>query len=118
MHDLTLVLSAPLQVNPDDKEFSGFVFKLQANMDPKHRDRIAFVRVCSGRFDKDMQVLHTRTGKTVRLSAPSKLFAQKRETLETAYAGDIVGFVNPGAFSIGALLSRAPCTPRVVYFRF
>eukprot|EP00281_Chroomonas_sp_CCMP1168_P027160 CAMPEP_0206248838 /NCGR_PEP_ID=MMETSP0047_2-20121206/20586_1 /ASSEMBLY_ACC=CAM_ASM_000192 /TAXON_ID=195065 /ORGANISM="Chroomonas mesostigmatica_cf, Strain CCMP1168" /LENGTH=620 /DNA_ID=CAMNT_0053674515 /DNA_START=66 /DNA_END=1928 /DNA_ORIENTATION=- len=93
--------SNELAVKPDDQEFTGFVFKLQANMDPKHRDRIAFVRVCSGRFEKDMQVLHTRSGKTVRLSAPSKLFAQKRETVETAYAGDIVGFVNPGAFSIG-----------------
>jgi len=94
-----------LSVPPDDKEFTGFVFKLQANMDPKHRDRIAFVRVCSGRFDKDMQVLHTRTGKTVRLSAPSKLFAQRRETVDTAYAGDIVGFVNPGAFAIGDTLT-------------
>jgi len=94
-----------ITVLPDDKEFTGFVFKLQANMDPKHRDRIAFVRVCSGRFDKDMQVLHTRTGKTVRLSAPSKLFAQRRETIDTAYAGDIVGFVNPGAFAIGDTLT-------------
>jgi len=88
-------------IPPDSTEFSGFVFKLQANMDPKHRDRIAFVRVCSGKFEKDMQVLHTRTGKTVRLSAPSKLFAQRRETVESAYAGDIIGFVNPGAFAIG-----------------
>uniref|UniRef100_A0A7S0U8T8 Tr-type G domain-containing protein n=1 Tax=Hemiselmis andersenii TaxID=464988 RepID=A0A7S0U8T8_HEMAN len=97
--------SGDTAVPPEDKEFTGFVFKLQANMDPKHRDRIAFVRVCSGRFDKDMQVLHTRTGKTVRLSAPSKLFAQRRETVDTAYAGDIVGFVNPGAFSIGDTLT-------------
>jgi len=93
------------RIEPSSPEFSGFVFKLQANMDPRHRDRIAFVRVCSGRFEKDMQVLHTRTGKTVRLSAPSKLFAQRRETIETAYPGDIVGFVNPGAFSIGDTLT-------------
>ncbi|KAJ1489572.1 peptide chain release factor 3 [Baffinella frigidus] len=99
-------------VDPASDKFSGFVFKLQANMDPKHRDRIAFVRVCSGRFEKDMQahphptpVLHTRTGKTVRLSAPSKLFAQRRETIDVAYPGDIVGFVNPGAFSIGDTIS-------------
>jgi len=92
-------------VAPETQDFSGFVFKLQANMDPRHRDRIAFVRVCSGRFEKDMQVTHTRTGKTIRLSAPSKLFAQRRETIETAYPGDIVGFVNPGAFSIGDTIS-------------
>jgi peptide chain release factor 3 len=92
-------------VAPETQEFSGFVFKLQANMDPRHRDRIAFVRVCSGRFEKDMQVTHVRTGKTIRLSAPSKLFAQRRETIETAYPGDIVGFVNPGAFSIGDTIS-------------
>jgi len=92
-------------VAPETEDFSGFVFKLQANMDPRHRDRIAFVRVCSGRFEKDMQVTHTRTGKTIRLSAPSKLFAQRRETIEVAYPGDIVGFVNPGAFSIGDTIS-------------
>jgi peptide chain release factor 3 len=92
-------------VAPETADFSGFVFKLQANMDPRHRDRIAFVRVCSGRFEKDMQVTHTRTGKTIRLSAPSKLFAQRRETIETAYPGDIVGFVNPGAFCIGDTIS-------------
>jgi len=92
-------------IKPETEDFSGFVFKLQANMDPRHRDRIAFVRVCSGRFEKDMQVTHTRTGKTIRLSAPSKLFAQRRETIETAYPGDIVGFVNPGAFSIGDTIS-------------
>ena len=92
-------------VAPEQGEFSGFVFKIQANMDPRHRDRIAFVRVVSGRFEKDMQVTHTQTGKTIRLSAPSKLFAQRRETIEVAYPGDIVGFVNPGAFSIGDTIS-------------
>jgi peptide chain release factor 3 len=82
-------------------DFSGFVFKLQANMDPKHRDRIAFVRVCSGKFEKDMNVSHARTGKIVRLSRPQKLFAQDREVIETAYPGDVIGLNNPGAFAIG-----------------
>ncbi len=89
------------KIPPTHPEFSGFVFKLQANMDPKHRDRIAFVRVCSGKFEKDMVVKHARTGKTVRLSRPQKLFAQERESVETAYPGDVIGLNNPGAFTIG-----------------
>ncbi|GAB4226594.1 MAG: peptide chain release factor 3 [Stanieria sp.] len=89
------------KVEPTHPEFTGFVFKLQANMDPKHRDRIAFLRVCSGKFEKDMVVKHARTGKTVRLSRPQKLFAQERESVETAYPGDVIGLNNPGAFAIG-----------------
>jgi len=89
------------EVSPTYPEFSGFVFKLQANMDPKHRDRVAFVRVCTGKFEKDMIVNHARTGKTVRLSRPQKLFAQDRESIEEAYAGDVIGLNNPGAFAIG-----------------
>lgn len=73
--------------------FSGFVFKIQANMDPKHRDRIAFLRVCSGKFRRDMSVIHSRTGKSLRLSNASKLFGQQRETVDEAFPGDIVGFV-------------------------
>ncbi len=88
-------------IEPDYPEFTGFVFKLQANMDPKHRDRVAFIRVCSGRFEKDMTVKHARTGKTVRLSRPQKLFAQGRESMEEAYPGDVIGLNNPGAFAIG-----------------
>jgi len=88
-------------VNPDYPEFSGFVFKLQANMDPRHRDRVAFVRVCSGKFEKDMTVNHARTGKTVRLSRPQKLFAQDRESVEEAFPGDVIGLNNPGVFTIG-----------------
>lgn len=88
-------------IAPTEEHFSGFVFKLQANMDPKHRDRVAFIRVCSGRFEKDMTVSHARTGKTVRLSRPQKLFAQGRESLEVAYAGDVIGLNNPGVFAIG-----------------
>ncbi|MGL5939021.1 MAG: peptide chain release factor 3 [Waterburya sp.] len=88
-------------VEPTYDEFTGFVFKLQANMDPKHRDRVAFVRVCTGKFEKDMTVQHARTGKTVRLSRPQKLFAQGRESLDEAYPGDIIGLNNPGVFAIG-----------------
>lgn len=89
------------EISPTEEQFSGFVFKLQANMDPKHRDRVAFVRVCSGKFEKDMVVSHARTGKSVRLSHPQKLFAQGRESLEEAYPGDVLGLNNPGVFAIG-----------------
>jgi peptide chain release factor 3 len=89
------------QIDPTQESFSGFVFKLQANMDPKHRDRVAFVRVCSGKFEKDMTVQHPRTGKTIRLSRPQKLFAQGRESLEDAFPGDVIGLNNPGVFAIG-----------------
>lgn len=88
-------------IEPTYEEFTGFVFKLQANMDPKHRDRVAFIRVCTGKFEKDMTVQHARTGKTVRLSRPQKLFAQGRESLDEAFPGDIIGLNNPGVFAIG-----------------
>ncbi|MCM1982759.1 peptide chain release factor 3 [Lyngbya confervoides] len=88
-------------IDPTYESFTGFVFKLQANMDPKHRDRVAFIRVCSGKFEKDMTVQHTRTGKTIRLSRPQKLFAQGRESIVDAYPGDIIGLNNPGMFAIG-----------------
>ncbi|MGK7874585.1 MAG: peptide chain release factor 3 [Xenococcaceae cyanobacterium] len=89
------------KIPPTYPEFTGFVFKLQANMDPKHRDRVAFVRVCTGKFEKDMTVNHARTGKTIRLSRPQKLFAQGRESIEVAYPGDVIGLNNPGVFAIG-----------------
>ncbi|MBE9077388.1 peptide chain release factor 3 [Romeria aff. gracilis LEGE 07310] len=88
-------------VPPTREDFSGFVFKLQANMDPRHRDRVAFIRVCSGKFEKDMVVSHARTGKQVRLSHPQKLFGQGRESLDDAYPGDVIGLNNPGVFAIG-----------------
>ena len=91
-------------VDPLIPSFSGFVFKLQANMDPRHRDRVAFVRVCSGRFDKDMTVRHARTGKAIRLSRPQKIFGQDREVVDDAYPGDVIGLNNPGMFSIGDTL--------------
>jgi peptide chain release factor 3 len=95
-------------VDPLRPEFSGFVFKLQANMDPRHRDRIAFVRVCSGRFEKDMTVRHARSGRTIRLSRPQKLFGQDREVVEDAYPGDVIGLNNPGMFAIGDTLYVGP----------
>ncbi len=88
-------------IEPTYEDFSGFVFKLQANMDPKHRDRVAFIRVCSGKFEKDMTVSHARTGKTIRLSRPQKLFAQGRASIDEAYPGDVIGLNNPGMFAIG-----------------
>jgi peptide chain release factor 3 len=93
---------------PLDAPFSGFVFKIQANMDPRHRDRIAFVRICSGRFSRDMVVTHQRTGKRVRLSSAHKLFAQDRETVDEAYAGDVIGLVGHDEFGIGDTLTEDP----------
>ncbi len=88
-------------IQPDESEFRGFVFKIQANLDPNHRDRIAFLRVVSGRFEKDMVATNMRSGKSVRLSRPQKLFASERETVAEAFPGDIIGLTNPGAFRLG-----------------
>jgi peptide chain release factor 3 len=88
-------------VEPTDERFTGFVFKIQANMDPRHRDRVAFVRVCSGRFTKDMTVSNSRVGRTIRASRAYRFFGRDRETISVAYAGDILGLVNPGQFAIG-----------------
>jgi len=100
----TARISSEGPVDPLRPEFSGFVFKLQANMDPRHRDRIAFVRVCSGKFEKDMTVRHARSGRSIRLSRPQKLFGQDREVVEDAYPGDVIGLNNPGMFAIGDTL--------------
>src|SRR5580765_7713570 len=93
-------------IAPEDPAFSGFIFKIQANMDPRHRDRLAFVRVCSGRFERDMTVTHTRTGKKVRLSSSHKLFGRDRETIDQAFPGDVVGLVGHGEFRIGDTLAE------------
>jgi peptide chain release factor 3 len=87
-------------------KFSAFVFKIQANMDPKHRDRIAFVRICSGKFERDMMVTHSRTGKTMRLSSSHKLFGQERETVDEAWPGDVIGLVGHSEFHIGDTLTE------------
>jgi peptide chain release factor 3 len=91
-------------VDPLRTDFSGFVFKLQANMDARHRDRVAFVRVCSGKFEKDMTVQHARSGRSIRLSRPQKLFGQDREVVDEAFPGDVIGLNNPGMFAIGDTL--------------
>ncbi|MEN9201992.1 MAG: peptide chain release factor 3 [Thermostichus sp. DG_1_6_bins_120] len=95
-------------IPPEHPEFTGFVFKLQANMDPRHRDRIAFVRICSGKFEKDMVVNHARLNRSVRLSYPQKLFAQERVSIDEAYPGDVIGLNNPGIFTIGDTIYTGP----------
>lgn len=101
-------LSRGALVQPSTDSFSGFVFKIQANMDPRHRDRICFIRIVSGHFERDMQVIQTRTGKTVRLSNSQKLFARERETVNDAYAGDVIGIVGNHGFQIGDTLAEDP----------
>jgi len=95
-------------IQPEDPDFSGFIFKIQANMDPKHRDRLAFVRVCSGKFERDMSVVHTRTGRKLRLSSSHKLFGRDRETIDEAFPGDVVGLVGHTEFRIGDTLAEDP----------
>ena len=92
-------------VPPERPEFSGFVFKIQANMNPNHRDSVAFLRVCSGRFERDMSVTHARTGKALRLPRPYKFFANEREVIEEAFPGDIIGLPSSGQFAIGDTLA-------------
>ena len=94
-------LSSTGKVPAARKNFAGFVFKIQANLDPRHRDRIAFVRVCAGHFRRDMEVLHTRSGKKLRLRHGHRVFGQERETMDEAFPGDIIGLVNPGEFHLG-----------------
>lgn len=91
---------------PLDGPFSGFIFKIQGNMDPRHRDRIAFMRVCSGKFQRDMLVTHVRTGKQVKLSNSHKLFGQDREIMNEAFPGDILGLVGHDDFNIGDTLTE------------
>jgi len=89
------------------KEFTGFVFKIQANMDPKHRDRIAFVRVCSGKFEAGMQVRHARTGKMIRLASPQQFMARERNAIEEAWPGDVIGVMDRGNLRIGDTLAES-----------
>lgn len=94
------------EVAPTHPAFSGFVFKIQANMDPNHRDRIAFIRIVSGKFERNMNVTHARTGRKVRLGNASKIFGADRETVDEAYAGDVVGIVGNDLFAIGDTLTE------------
>jgi peptide chain release factor 3 len=91
-------------VQPDEDFFSGFVFKIQANMNPDHRDRMAFIRICSGRFEKNLEVRHVRLSKLIHLAQPQQFMAQERNLIEEAYAGDIIGIFDPGIFKIGDTL--------------
>jgi peptide chain release factor 3 len=95
-------------VRPEDPGFSGFVFKVQANMDPRHRDRLAFVRVVSGRFRREMSVVHTRTGERMRLSSSHRVFGRDRETVDEAWPGDVVGIVGRAGLRIGDTLAEDP----------
>lgn len=93
-------------VRADEKEFSGFVFKIHANMDPKHRDRLAFVKIVSGIFERNTPYLHVRQGKKMKFSSPNAFFAEKKQIVDTSYAGDIVGLHDTGNFKIGDTLTE------------
>jgi len=99
-------------VFPADEFFSGIVFKIQANLDPRHHDRVAFVRICSGRFERDMEVTVSRSGDRFRIPRSHQLFAQERETVNEAFPGDIIGIVNPGKLRLGDTI----CTGKPVQF--
>lgn len=104
-------------IPPETPHFSGFVFKIQANMNKRHRDRVAFLRVCSGVFEKDMVITNAREGQEIRAARPYRFFGGKRETIDRAFPGDVVGLVNPGQFGIGDTLYadeavKYPAIPR------
>ncbi|WP_126427667.1 peptide chain release factor 3 [Brevibacillus marinus] len=91
-------------IDPYTRPFSGFIFKIQANMNPAHRDRVAFLRICSGRFQRGMTVRHVRLGREIKLSQPLQFMAQDRSIVEESYAGDVIGLFDPGIFQIGDTL--------------
>ncbi len=93
------------EIFPDENNFTGFVFKIHANIDPNHRSRIAFVKICSGRFERNKVYLHIRTGKTMRISSPTAFMAEQKEIVEVAYPGDIIGVPDNGSFIIGDTLT-------------
>lgn len=94
-------------IDPLDNKFTGFIFKIQANMNPAHRDRIAFLRICSGEYTKGMSVNHVNAGKKIKLAQPQQFMAQDRVIIESAFAGDIIGLHDPGIFNIGDTLSNS-----------
>lgn len=94
-------------IDPFSDDFSAFVFKIQANMNKNHRDRIAFMRICSGRFEAGMEAFHVQGGKNVRLSQPQTMMADSRHMVDEAYAGDIIGIFDPGIYSIGDTITTA-----------
>jgi peptide chain release factor 3 len=92
-------------IDPTDSEFTGFIFKIQANMDPKHRDRISFMRVCSGKFNRNDKIYHVRSGKEIRIATPLIFQARDRDIVEEALAGDIIGLYDTGKYQIGDTFS-------------
>ncbi len=94
-------LAEERRVNPDEEKFSGFVFKIHANIDPNHRSRIAFAKICSGQFERNKVYTHTRLGKNIRISSPTAFMAEQKEIVEKAYPGDIIGVPDNGSFIIG-----------------
>lgn len=94
-------------IDPFSEDFSAFVFKIQANMNKNHRDRIAFMRICSGEFDAGMEVNHVQGGRTIKLSQPQQMMADERKMVDKAYAGDIIGVFDPGVYSIGDTLTTS-----------
>ncbi len=101
------------EVKPEENTFSGFVFKIHANIDPNHRSRIAFLKVCSGHFERNRNYLHTRLGKTLRISSPTAFMASQKETIEEAFPGDIVGIPDTGNFIIGDTLTEG----EIIHFK-
>ena len=95
-------------INPDAPFFSGFVYKMQANMNKQHRDRISFFRIVSGVFERGMTANHSRSGKDVKINYPFQIFGQDREIIDIAYPGDVIGLSNPGTFLVGDVLSTGP----------
>ena len=101
------------EINPYEEKFSGFVFKIHANMDPKHRDRIAFVKICSGTFLRNTNYFHTRLGKQFKFSSPTAFMAQKKSVIDDAYPGDVIGIHDTGNFKIGDTLSEG----EIIHFK-
>jgi len=97
-------ISTDGEIDPTSEEFSAFVFKIQANMNPAHRDRLAFIRICSGKFTRGMSVYHVQSGKNIKLAQPQQFLAQERTIIDEAYPGDVIGLFDAGVFGIGDTL--------------
>lgn len=102
---VTLTNGLDAMIDPVNSPFSAYVFKIQANMDKRHRDSMAFLRICSGKFERDLTVKHHRLGRDVRLSRPHGMVAGERSTVDEAFAGDVIGVINPGVFAVGDSIS-------------
>ncbi len=111
-------LSTDGYIEPEREIFTGFVFKIQANMNPSHRDRVAFLRICSGQFERGMTVVHEPTGRTLRLSQPQQFLAEDRQIVDFAYPGDVIGLHDSGLFAIGDTLTNQPGVRFVGFPRF